>query len=380
MFCMGTIPSLLLQDEKALRAKIPYPLTRTNLPGVYTSPAPPHDLDPNKASACELVKNGLLWRRPSTTDVPALRRAWHRVFSRQWQANNRIVPDLCPQPQKTHALRKPLKRAAEANLLSSAWAGALARGGSWTGIAGFWKIPAVTRPAGLQARMDGWRWSSWIGLDGLSAGLASNDMLLAGVEQFLARGDSAPSCVVWFEWYTRPQAGSPPYIYQTNIANFSVSAGQEIFCSVQYIGNSAGYIYFANEATGQHFPLTLAPPPGATLGGNSAEWIAEMTEGGNAAAAPRLAPVLFTSAIACGCSGALGSPQTADRVNIEDAKGKNLTSVAVGDYAATIDFVDQKRPGCAERSDSNTSGSGRWAPSAGRGEGATFCIGRDPRR
>ncbi len=382
MFSTASVSSAFVHDEEAFRAKIPYALVATNLRGVYACPAPSSELDPNKAGACELVKNGLLWRRPSATDVPALQQAWQKVFSRKWRAEDRIVPVLHPQLQRTHAPKQPMKRVADTSFVNPAWAGAGTRGGSWTGVIGFWKIPTVAKPSEPEKSARGWTSSSWIGIDGFNLGIASNDVLQAGIEQHVGPSGVA-SHAAWFEWYAPAQAGSPPYIYQANIANFPVSPGQEIYCSVQYIGNIAGYIYFANEATGQHFSITLAPPPGATFSGNTAEWIVEVPDGGEHFTAPaRFTPVAFTSAIACGSSGALGNPQMGDIANIEDANGEVLTSVVVGNCSATIDFIGRKQrnAGRLPRSRGSMLGNGRDEQREGSDEAATFCIGRDPRR
>jgi Peptidase A4 family len=339
MSSTATVPSSLGHDIRPFWRKIPYALVATNLQGVYAGPTPPSDLDPSTATVSELVKSGLLWRRPSANDDPALRRAWQKVFSRKWLAENRIVPELHPQIGKTHGLKVPMIKVTDTNFVNSAWAGAGTRGGDWTGVIGFWKIPAVTKPAEPQGYRGGWTSSSWIGIDGFDIGIVSNDVLQAGIEQAVSASGVA-SYVAWFEWYAPAQAGSPPYIYQTNIANFPVCAGQEVYCSVQYIGNTAGYIYFANQSTGQHFSITLAPPPGATFDGNSIEWIMEAPDGGEPITAlPKFTPVAFTSAIGCGVSGALGNPQNGDTANIEDASGKVLTAVRVGNYSATVDFI-----------------------------------------
>jgi hypothetical protein len=335
----AAVTSSLVHDDRPFRRSIPFVLVATNLKGAYAGPTPPSDLDPSTASVSELVKSGLLWRRPSANDDPALQRIWQRVLARKWLTENRIIPELHPQIRKTHVLRSPLMKVTETSFVNSAWAGAGARGGSWTGVIGAWKIPAVTKPAEPQGYRGGWTSSSWIGIDGFDIGIVSNDVLQAGIEQSVSASGVA-SYVAWFEWYAPAQAGSPPYIYQTNIANFPVAPGQEVYCSVQYIGSTAGYIYFANESTGQHFSIALAPPPGATFDGNSIEWIMEAPDGGEPITAlPKFTPVAFTSAIGCGVSGALGNPQNGDTANIEDASGKVLTAVSVGNYATTVDFI-----------------------------------------
>jgi hypothetical protein len=312
----------------------------TELKGVYYSPAPPEDFDPHKASSAQLVKHGLLWRKPGGGDDPALMKAWEKVFSRKWPASHRIVPELDPQIGKMHILRKPLRRAGNQNFLNGAWAGAGFRTGSWTGIVGFWNVPSVSKPSEPQGYEGGWNSSSWLGIDGFDINIVSDDVLQAGVQQVVNPNGQA-SYVAWFEWYAPLQAGSPPYIYQTNIANFPISPGQQIYCSVQYINNnSAGYIYLANQTTGHHFSITLAPPPGATFKGNSVEWIMEAPDSGEPESSlPKFSPVQFTSAIACGPNGTTGNPQNADTANVESISNQVLTSVTVGNYSVTIDFI-----------------------------------------
>jgi hypothetical protein len=336
MSSTGTSQSGFAHDEQAFRAKIPYSLVPTNLQGAYASPAASVDFDPNKASAAELIKSGLLWRRPAATDDPALLKAWQQVFARKWLAKDRIIPELHPQLRRTHALKKPLTKVADSSYLGNAWAGAGTVGGAWTGIIGFWNIPFVSMPTEPQGLDGGWTSSSWIGIDGF---FLSNDVLQAGIEQHVSPF-GIPTYVAWFEWFAPADPWSPPYIYQVNITNFPVSQGQQVYCSVQYVNNkTAGYIYFANEATGQHFSITLVPPPGATFTGNSIEWIMEAPNGGEPKTAlPRFTPVTFTSAIGCGPA-RYGNPQNGDTTNIQDASGKILTAVKVGNYTATIDFI-----------------------------------------
>jgi hypothetical protein len=326
-------------DERSFRRKIPYPLISTNLKGVYASPAPPDDFDPNKAEAAELVKKGMIWRRPAATDNPAVVKAWQKAFSRKWLAKDRIVPQLEPQIGKTHLLKKPLKAVTEQNFVNSAWAGAGTRGGSWNGNIGFWLIPTVSKPLEAQGLEGGWNSSSWVGIDGFDIGIVSNDVLQGGIQQKVNASGQA-SYVAWFEWFAPQQPGSPPYIFQTNIANFPVSPGQDIYCVIEYMGNSAGQVSLANETTGQHFSMTLAPPPGATFKGNSIEWIMEAPDGGEPESSlPKFTPVTFTDAIGCGAGNVYGNPQNGDTCNIENTAGKVLTSVTVGNYTTTINFV-----------------------------------------
>ncbi|OJA84389.1 hypothetical protein BGV71_12420 [Burkholderia ubonensis] len=137
----------------------------------------------------------------------------------------------------------------------------------------------------------------------------------------------------------------PPYIYQVNIPNFPVSPGDTVFCSVQYINNgTAGHLSFANDTTGEHFSLTIVPPPGATFDGNSAEWIMEAPDGGlPTAALPSFTPVQFTTALACGADGrTVGNPQNGDSWTIVDSSQNppvSLTSATLGDATVTVTFT-----------------------------------------
>ncbi|GAN78559.1 G1 family glutamic endopeptidase [Acidisphaera rubrifaciens] len=332
-----TRPPSFAFDEDRLRRATPFALRPTALHGVFTGPALARDFNPDTASPADLVRAGLLWRRPDAGASPGQQAAWKQVTSRQWRPEDRIVPEFAVQEGRTHILRQPPRRQADASYLTNAWAGAGIKTGKWTGVIGFWHIPTVSRPPEPQGNEGGWNSSSWIGLDGF---FVSNDVLQAGVQQHVnAQGQA--SYVAWYEWFAPPQSNSPGYIWQTNITNFPVSPGQQVYCSVQYTaGNTAGYLYFANETTGQHFSITLAPPPGAGFNGSSVEWIMEAPDGGEPTSAlPRFTPVTFTSALACGAANASGNPQTGDVINIDTAAGRVLTSTTVGQDTATVSFT-----------------------------------------
>lgn len=338
-----------------------YPLERTELPGAYTTPPPSSDdFDPHNALPSELVRHGLIMPRPDAATQPRLRAAWDKVFSRKWLARDRVTGPVMPQPGITHHLRRAPAQQEDGSYLGAGWSGAgiKSANGTWTGIVGFWDIPTVSKPSEPQGTEGGWNSSSWLGLDGF---FYSNDVLQAGVQQRVnAQGQA--TYVAWFEWFVPPPASVPPgtpvdgngyplswvgsggqyqYIYQSNISGFSVSPGQQVYCSAQYnSGKTAGVIYFANETTGQTFQRTLAPPPGASFAGQSVEWIMEAPDGGEPKAAlPKFTPVTFTSALACGANNLLGDPSTADTMNIETSGGKVLTSVTTGKDTTTISFI-----------------------------------------
>jgi hypothetical protein len=337
-----------LPDQESFLAKHPFKLTTTNLKGAFAHAAPPDTFDPKTATQSELIKHGLLWRKPAPGDPVELHKAWDRFFSRQWLARDRVVPESHPQTGTTHLYRgeKPrLQTGAtgpqkDTTYVGKVWAGAGTKTGKWTSIIGYWKIPTVSKPPEPQGNEGGWNSSSWLGLDGF---FYSNDVLQAGIQQkviSLPFGLSFPIYVAWYEWYAPPQSNSPGYIYQTNIANFPVSPGDEVYCAVSYNGNTSGNISFANDKTGQHFSITLAPPPGASFNGQSCEWIMEAPDGGEPTSSlPKFTPVTFTSALACGPNGATANPQSGDLLNIENAGGKVLTSTTAGLDTCTISFI-----------------------------------------
>ncbi len=318
---------------------VPYDLIPTTMDGVFLSPPPRADFDPQTASSTALIKNGFLWRRPEEDGDPAHRAAWKRAFSRTWQAEDRLIPEFEPQPGRTHYLRSA-ERADDGSYTGAQWAGAVVRG-TWTGAVGYWAIPAVGASPEPQGTEGGWNSSSWVGIDGT---FGSNDVLQAGIEQRVD-GNGNPSYVAWYEWYAPSQSGSPAYIYQVNIPNFLVSPGQTVFCSVQYVGTTAGQVSFANETTGQYFSITLAPPPGATFSGNAAEWIMEAPDGGlPKSSLPIFTPVVFTTALCYGPNNTKGDPSGGDIFNITGF-GTTLTSVTLGQTAATIDYAGPRPTG-----------------------------------
>ncbi len=319
--------------QQSAGIRVPYELVPTALAGAFISPAPPDDFDPNTASPAALIKHGFLWRRPQAGDDPVLRAAWERAFSRRWRAEDRLVPEFEPQVGKTHQLKGSTPEAG-IDVNTNRWAGSVVPG-NWTGVVGFWVIPTVTEPLQPQGTSGGWNSASWVGLDGA---FDSDDVLQAGVEQAID-GNGIAHYTAWYAWSAPIQNDSPPYVYQTAIPNFPVSPGQTVYCSVQYLSDhTAGQVYFANETTGLHFSITLAPPPGATFSGSSAEWIMEAPDGGEPATSlPIFTPLTFTSAICCG-PGTAGNASAGDTYNIVGFRTV-LTSVTLGLDSVTIDYA-----------------------------------------
>jgi hypothetical protein len=322
-------------DEAAFLKKMPVDLKPTSMKGVYLNPSPPDDFDPNKATQLDLARYGLMFRKPVAGDPPEMKKAWDKFFSRKWLEKDRIVPEFVPQIGVTHNLKKIPKKQTDGTYLGTVWSGAGQNTGSWTSIIGFWLVPTVSKPTEPQGTEGGWNSSSWLGLDGM---FNSDDVLQAGIQQKVSASGVA-SYVAWYEWYAPKVPTSPPYIYQINIPNFVVAPGQQIYCTVQYNGKTSGTLSLANETTGKHFSITLAPPPGATFNGSSYEWIMEAPDGGEPTSSlPKFTPVTFTSAVACG-PGPSGNPAIASTMNIETTSGKVLTKVSVGNDTTTISFI-----------------------------------------
>jgi Peptidase A4 family len=205
----------------------------------------------------------------------------------------------------------------------------------WTTATGAWKIPTVTEP-NLPAGKDGsWNSSSWVGIDGLN----TNDVLQAGIEQHVD-GSGNASYVAWYEWFAPKQDNSPSYINQTNIDNFPVKPGDEVFCLVRYVSNlTQGSILFENETTGQSFSITLDPPPNAAFIGNSIEWIMEAPDGGEpSTSVPQFTPVVFTTALGSDINNNTGNPQNGITATIF-RDGAALTATTLANFQVSIVYL-----------------------------------------
>jgi hypothetical protein len=328
-------------DEAQFRAKIPYALTSTGLKGVYLNPTPPDDFDPRNAGQMDLIKNGIMIRKPTAQDSPARQQAWNDYFAKKLLAKDRIVPQFEVHVGKHHKLKSPAVRSTDGtSWLSNAWAGAVTETGSWTTCIGTWTIPSVSKPSEAQGNEGGWNSSSWVGIDGWNdPSISSNDVVQAGIEQRV-NASGVPSYEAWYEWYAPPVSNSPPYVWEVGIPNMPVSPGQSVSCTVQYTVNVSATITFVNNTTGVHFSITLAPPPGANFKGNTCEWIMEAPDDGEPTSAlPKFTPVVFTSAIGCGPNGTSTNPAIGSITNIRNAQNVTLTQTTVGSDTATISFT-----------------------------------------
>lgn len=133
---------------------------------------------------------------------------------------------------------------------------------------------------------------------------------------------------------------TPQYIFEVQIPNFQVRAGDIVHCSVLYLADkSAGQVSFGNQTTGEHFQIMLVPPPGATMSGNGAEWIMEVpTINNQLSHLPSFTPVNFTGALSSSPS-AVGNPENGGIFTILDDGGHPLTSTTLGNAAVKINHV-----------------------------------------
>jgi hypothetical protein len=305
-------------------------LSPTNLGGIFTK-SRVSDTVAGRQTISPLIHSSLLVRLQET-DTPAARTFREKILSRQWRPEDQIVPALKPQMGVTHQLTRRA-RTANANFIQNSWAGGTIRG-AWSAALGIWRVPTVTKPATPPGTSGGWDSSSWVGIDGT---YGSNDVLQAGIQQQVS-GSGQASYIPWFEWFAPQQSNSPPYIFQTNIDNMRIEPGDEVFCGVYYV-NRQGEIIFGNVDRGHYFSIVIAPPPGASFSGNSAEWIMEAPNNGEPGTSiPRFTPVVFSTAFASDARNTAGNPANGDTANIAGF-GATLTSVSLRQNALEIDYI-----------------------------------------
>jgi len=170
-------------------SKLPYKVTASKIPGVYLNPTPPDGFDVHTATQAELNAQGLLWNRPPTDQPSVPLDIWNKFFSRNWQAKDRIVPEMEHQVGKTHHHKGQSTKKSDTTYTDTEWSGAgVNTGGPWVCVVGTWTIPTVTQPPEAQGTQGGWNSSSWVGIDGM---FTTNDVLQAGVEQFVSPSGAA---------------------------------------------------------------------------------------------------------------------------------------------------------------------------------------------
>jgi hypothetical protein len=297
-----------MHADKPFEKRFPFKLVPTNLPGAYAVPPPPAGFDLAKATSAQLRKHGFPFARPTARAHPAA------ATSRKWRVEDWIIPELQTAPGKTHHLRcRP-----NDNGVSPFWSGAVVTGpnGNFNGVLAFWNVPTISQPTEAQGSEGGWDSSSWAGIDGWT----SNDLLQAGVQQYLSGPGAKPQYIAWHQWWIAPPTNPPAgpldangypeawvnsrngtfqYIYQTNYKNFDVTAGDAVMTAIVYRENAAGTVQFSNITTGQTSILNLKLPPTVQFAANNAEWIMELPNGGwPNTSLPKFTPIQFGEAFA----------------------------------------------------------------------------------
>ncbi len=183
-----------------------------------------------------------------------------------------------------------------------------------TAASATWTVPAVSHPDEPESAKGGYQSGSWVGIDGWR----SHDLLQAGVAHNVD-GDGNPSYYAWYEWFDNDS---------NVIDNVPVRPGDDVFVQVSYNSDFAGgSVHFQNETTGAHFQISVDPPPGAIVRGDSAEWIMEAPNGGEPTTSiPQFTPVVFKHAKASGPTVGVLSPKLTREI-LRD--GTALTSTAL---------------------------------------------------
>jgi Peptidase A4 family len=309
-------------------------LVETNLTGVFSKVLSP-GVAAGPPGIASLLDPALLTRLQAS-GAPGPRAFLERILSRRWRSEDQITPLLKPQIGVTHPLT-PRVEVSDASFTSNNWAGGTIKG-TFTAAFGIWRVPTVSKSAMPPGTAGDWNSSSWVGIDGI---YGSNDVLQAGVQQEVSANGGA-SYTPWYEWFAPKVNGSPDYINQTNIDNMEIEPGDEVFCGIYYVAQQAGLqgeVLFGNTTRGHYFSIVLAPPPGASFSGNSAEWIMEAPNAGEPGTSlPRFSPVVFSTAFASAAAGGSGDPANGDTNNIIGF-GSILTSVLLKTMALEIDYA-----------------------------------------
>jgi|ERR1700735_1177770 len=349
-------------EPRRKREKLPFDLMPTSIEGVYSFVPPPKGIDLRSASRRTLLKHGILMRRPDPEKEPRRFALWSRFLGEIYTEGNFVSPIFGPQQAIPHNL-KGLRPAPDGGYVSDNWSGC-AVVGNWVGAMGVWRVPTVSKPS-TPAGPDGqWQSASWVGLDGggaLIPGTSTSDVLQAGVTQNVGSNGQA-NYFSWYEWFVPNYAAlapTIPYVLPIPISSVPVNSGDTISVVVQYvrqqgdeIGNPLppagpyhfGGVLLVNVTTNKGVNLYLAPPPGASFAGDSAEWIMECPDGKNGGTLPQFSPITFNEAGACNVNDAPPASsagvelQNADLIQFGDAYGTTETSESAGTGVVNINY------------------------------------------
>ncbi len=385
----------MARESRTTGKNRPFELLPTSMKGVYSFVPPPKGVDLRTASRRTLMKHGIFMRRPDPEREPKHFALWNKFVDEIWREENFNLPTFGPSPGIPHGLKGLWPTETYDTYQSGNWSGCVvvsSPSSPWVGAWGAWQVPTVSQPTTPADTSGQWQSASWVGLNGaggsLIPGTFSTDVLQAGVSQNITGGN--PSYSPWFEWvvqnaeavaaqYCPTGQGEYCYVLPQTITSVVVNAGDTVSVVVQFvrqmgdnIGDPAppggpfgfGAVLFVNATTGQAYNIYLAPPPGASFAGDTAEWIMECQSGpapvgppvpylGYNGTLPQFSPVTFQPASACN---ALDAPpeaavgvllQNGALVNFQDFRYINQmppstvveTNSSAGEGTVTITYV-----------------------------------------
>jgi hypothetical protein len=321
-------------DVEAFRRRLPFKVEPTNIPGIYSVPAPPMDFDLLTASKHELIKHGILIRKPTGEDHPALRASWDRFCTDHWPRMVRVNPTLELRDRVSrHSRPRPKQESAGLDSDGTSWSGAFNTGGKWQGILASWQVPAVSVPASQTVGQPNicpgdipgqlpsifptgpWQSASWIGIGGFVVkggnAIPGSDIIQVGILQEINVAGEA-TYQAFFEWYTSASSMAVTVPNALGSGGFSVLPGDSISASVfnDPQNNLPPQVSLYNARTGQTFSYMLGnAPAGSNDQAVSCEWVMEATNQSltgsfgfpiiDDSTFPYFTPVIFHCTLAC---------------------------------------------------------------------------------
>jgi len=280
-----------MKDDRWLGTQFPFRLVPTNLDNVYTTEALPEDFDLKNASDSDLVRRGLLLRRPKPEDSAAFKEIWNKICERGVRI---ATPQLRARPKIVRpAWRRRLMEQAGFN-----WCGgveghprALFDGG-WNSVYGALTLPYLSLPSGIAEASQTAGLSGWVGLGGWN--WDGNNQLLQTILSFQL--NQTPSGITTFfnlpgfQWWV-PVPGNAAEQQQAaggDVINPPpMNSGDLVFMFAGYVqaqdGSTWGSVFwlfvsdFEPGVTPLPFPIFnfLVPGPGGGPVSPTVEWIME---------------------------------------------------------------------------------------------------------
>ena len=333
---MTSDPSRISLDYEAFRTNLPFAVEATNVPGIFSIPNPPPGFDPRTASKHDLIRHGILLRRPDAETEPELRAHWDKFCNEHWAGRIHVNPRL---ETRSHLRRRSRRKqnSGQAGLdLYQSWAGPISQtpinGGSWSSITGLWEVPTVSLPPGQKPHVlnvcggdDGgppqtfsagpWLSATWIGLGGYhflvptaSVDQVGSDIIQIGVTHNIDVDGNA-SYQAFYEWYVDNGQEEPGTMQLVSTEDFPVAPGDVISASVNYIPsqNMGAQVSLYNQKSRKSFSHLIVTPAGSNYTGITAEWVLEATSPiynqQDDSTFPAFTPVTFACMLSCATDG-----------------------------------------------------------------------------